>query len=576
MRKHSAALAGLLLSGLAVHGQAATVAPPADLGALARMSNSVVLARAGESWTDEAPSPLPHTLTRFERLEQVAGAAVDAAFVVREPGGTRGPRATVVGGAPGYQAGRTYLLFLDRARPGQWRSRMLAYGLLVEDEATGILSPLAEAGEIEPVETLPFEPVGAYDRRLLIEHLREVVRGRPWSRERAGWTPSWREPHIPPPSQCRFLESGGTRVRWFGYETGATSTIRHTTPGQTGLADGGLGAVQDGINAWTNHPDSIIRYTFGGSVARTVNCTTNPNDRQAEQVWFNDPCSDIADLSGCSGVLAFGGLSASGTAVYDGDTWFTATTPFVVVNNGTECIGGVAFAEMMTHELGHSQGFGHHLETPPPNPTMSAFLKNDNRGASIMGADRFCASYAYHTFLDVPSHLQSWRFIEAVENAGITGGCGTGNYCPASSVTRQEIAVFLLKAKFGICYAPPPCTGVFPDVPCPSTFANWIEDLAAQGITGGCGGGNYCPQNPVRRDQMAVFLLKAEHGPSYVPPPCNGDFPDVPCPSQFADWIEQLAAEAITGGCGGGNYCPLNPNTRGQMAVFLVKTFKLE
>jgi hypothetical protein len=77
---------------------------------------------------------------------------------------------------------------------------------------------------------------------------------------------------------------------------------------------------------------------------------------------------------------------------------------------------------------------------------------------------------------------------------------------------------------------------------------------------------------------MAVFLLKAEHGPNYLPPPCTppGVFPDVACPGQFTNWIEQLAAESITGGCGGGNYCPLNPNTRGQMAVFLVKTFGLQ
>ena len=75
---------------------------------------------------------------------------------------------------------------------------------------------------------------------------------------------------------------------------------------------------------------------------------------------------------------------------------------------------------------------------------------------------------------------------------------------------------------------------------------------------------------------MAVFLLKAKHGSTYVPPACNGDFTDVACPSQFADWIEQLAEEEITGGCGGTNYCPLNPNTRGQMAVFITKTFNLQ
>jgi hypothetical protein len=74
---------------------------------------------------------------------------------------------------------------------------------------------------------------------------------------------------------------------------------------------------------------------------------------------------------------------------------------------------------------------------------------------------------------------------------------------------------------------------------------------------------------------MAVFLLKAEHGPSYAPPPCTGTYADVPCPSTFANWIEELNTESITGGCGGGNYCPGTANTRGQMAVFLVKTFRL-
>ena len=76
--------------------------------------------------------------------------------------------------------------------------------------------------------------------------------------------------------------------------------------------------------------------------------------------------------------------------------------------------------------------------------------------------------------------------------------------------------------------------------------------------------------------QMSAFLLKTEHGSAFVPPACSGVFGDVPCPSTFADWIEQLSAEMITGGCGGGNYCPQNANTRGQMAVFLTKTFHLQ
>jgi hypothetical protein len=179
-------------------------------------------------------------------------------------------------------------------------------------------------------------------------------------------------------------------------------------------------------------------------------------------------------------------------------------------------------------------------------------------------------------FLDVESGNPFYIYVTTLVSNAITAGVGGGMYGVDQPTLRQQMAVFLLKARHGLCYVPPPCSGVFSDVPCPSTFASWIEALAAEGITGGCGSGNYCPTSPVRRDQMAVFLLKAEHGAGYAPPACAGIFTDVPCPSAFANWIERLAAENITGGCGGTNYCPASNNTRGQMAVFIVKTFHLQ
>ena len=115
----------------------------------------------------------------------------------------------------------------------------------------------------------------------------------------------------------------------------------------------------------------------------------------------------------------------------------------------------------------------------------------------------------------------------------------------------------------------------FGDVPTTDQFYSYVEMLFHMGVTAGCGGGNYCPASPVTRAQMAVFLLKAEHGGDYVPPACAGTvFADVPCPTGTnVDWINQLNAEGITGGCGNGDYCPNDPVTRAQMAVFLVKTF---
>ncbi len=181
-------------------------------------------------------------------------------------------------------------------------------------------------------------------------------------------------------------------------------------------------------------------------------------------------------------------------------------------------------------------------------------------------------------FTDVPSTYWAVTYIEALYNAGITSGCSTSPlmYCPAASVTRAQMAVFLLRGIHGSSYAPPPATGaVFGDVSTSTFAAAWIEQLAAEGITSGCGSGNYCPDATVTRAQMAIFLLRSKYGSSYVPPVATGIFSDVPVGSFAADWIEQLAAEGITSGCGGGKYCPNSAVTRDQMAVFLVKTFNL-
>jgi CSLREA domain-containing protein len=180
-------------------------------------------------------------------------------------------------------------------------------------------------------------------------------------------------------------------------------------------------------------------------------------------------------------------------------------------------------------------------------------------------------------FSDVPQGNLFHDDVEKIFRAAITAGCGGGAYCPGAAVTRAQMAVFLLRAEHGSGYTPPACTGLFPDVPCPSPFADWIERLFAEGITVGCGGNDFCPANPVTRAQMAVFLLRTEHGSAYVPPTCTGLFEDVACPSAFADWIEQLHAEAITGGCQASPllYCPQSSVNRGQMAVFLVKAFAI-
>jgi hypothetical protein len=184
---------------------------------------------------------------------------------------------------------------------------------------------------------------------------------------------------------------------------------------------------------------------------------------------------------------------------------------------------------------------------------------------------------ALSVFSDVPLGHALWRYVHALYNGGVTSGCGGSTYCPDSAVTRDQMAVFLLRSREGSAYAPAACTSApFGDVPASSPFCRWIRELVARGVTGGCGNGNYCPLSPVTRDQMAVFLLVTREAPGYSPPACtSAPFADVPASSPYCRWIRELVNRGITAGCGGGNYCPGAPVTRGSMSVFLSTTFGL-
>ncbi len=208
--------------------------------------------------------------------------------------------------------------------------------------------------------------------------------------------------------------------------------------------------------------------------------------------------------------------------------------------------------------------------------TTMVLALTDTLGACEVDAETVAISV---DFSDVSPENIFHDYINTVLRNGVTTGCGTGTYCPNNPVTRAQMAVFLLKAKNGAGHTPPPATGtVFGDVAQGSFGADWIEELASLEITGGCGGGNYCPDAPVTRAQMAVFLLKTLLGSGYVPPAAAGIFGDVPEGSFAEAWIEDIHTREITGGCNAAPllYCPDNANTRGQMAVFLVKTFDLQ
>ena len=161
--------------------------------------------------------------------------------------------------------------------------------------------------------------------------------------------------------------------------------------------------------------------------------------------------------------------------------------------------------------------------------------------------------------------------IESLAAAGITHGCRTGEFCPDAPVTRGEMAAFITRA-FEL---PSPSQDWFRDDR-DSIFEYSINQLREAGITSGCNpptNDRYCPTAPVTRAQMAVFL-----GDAGELPPDDTDWFTDDNGSQFEPAINAFRAGGLTQGCNppaNDQYCPSDPVTRAQMASFLVRARQL-
>ena len=291
----------------------------------------------------------------------------------------------------------------------------------------------------------------------------------------------------------------------------------------------------------------------------------------------------------CYRVLAH---DTTGVSPYSDEACASPPPPTPLTLVFTNPASGATVSGTATVSLSASGGSGYTFTVKADGPTIysgtnGSFSWNTgvvNNGshtvtATVTDAQNRTATTAQTVTVSNSASPPLSVFINALVAAGITSGCATSplQFCSTDEVTRAEMAVFLLRGIHGAGFDPPAATGtVFTDTPLSHPYAKWIEQLAHEGITGGCGSTTDCPDATVTRGQMAVFLLRAKHGAGFNPPPATGtNFTDVPASHPFAKWIEQLALEGITGGCGSTTYCPDATVTRGQMAVFLVRAFNL-
>lgn len=388
--------------------RAMTIIPPPNLGDLAITADAVVLAEAIGNKVSRR-GQLLFTITSFRAVDQVSGPLTRGdLFTVQAPGGELDGIGWTVPGSPRFTPGNTYLLFLAAKPTGEWLPAMMSWGLLERVRGrTGLtlLAPIASSTEVMTMTRsggTRSEGVDTYREVLLLPHLRRVVAGRiRWSagtvRARAEQLPLTLKATTAP-GICTFMTASQPPhdpFRWHTFDSGGAATMHADATGDLSLppeppaAGGGFTQVLGALADWDGIPGTSIKLNYGGRMAFSLTCTAGQDTPPAgvNIVIFNDPCDDIPAMTGCSGVLGFGGPWSLGIHTFDGRTWNTITSWFMVVNDGAGCLGTARYQLMLEHEFGHGMGFDHVADTSALMYEMCCH--------PINATDRTCAQYLY-------------------------------------------------------------------------------------------------------------------------------------------------------------------------------------
>jgi hypothetical protein len=245
----------------------------------------------------------------------------------------------------------------------------------------------------------------------------------------------------------------------------------------------------------------------------------------------------------------------------------------VAVTTGTGCAWTPAGSPNWLTASGGTSGNG------VLNYSAPAYSGAAARAGSISVADKVIrviqlAPSPTAIFQDVPLTHPFLSYITLLKNSGVTKGCSETAYCPEQSTTRAQMAAFLVRAILGDNFEFP-AAPYFTDVPANHPFFNYIQKLRELGVTAGCTATTYCPDSTVTRGQMAAFLVRARLGiqaSDSFSSTTTPYFLDVPSNHPFFGYIQKMKDLGITSGVTATTYGPDDPNTRGQMAVFLIRS----
>ena len=404
--------------------QATTISPYINLGELGKSSDLVVFAKATKNYNLEI-NDLNRYLTKLTVNQIIKGDQLnigDQIDLMAFRSDTKDMKMAIAGDI-NLEEGKSYLLFLSK-KGNYWVPKVMAYYVFeaVEKDNISYLHPINESKHIEVIERPDgqiADPICTYFKEKLLRHLDQVVNNNViWDLNsviaKDFFLNETNERALPTgcvwfalPNSVRWQSSTSVKVyseddgdAAYGSSNSATYINNARTAMNTQYT--GLGFQSGGT---TNYTPNCI----GGAAGISSNFFSScPNGSNSLLIIYNDPCSEVPDLSGCSGTLAMGGLYAfSSTHTWKSETWNNGAYGFVIVNNGTgACQSSGNFTIMITHEMTHACGMDHLDQGPYPNQNMNPYCCNN-----INTKDKECMNYVYT--LNLPVDLLDFKGISS-------------------------------------------------------------------------------------------------------------------------------------------------------------------
>ena len=359
------------------------------------------------------------------RVERTIKGSVPETITIAETGGIVDGRITKIFGRPEYTAGERVLVFLRKAANDQYRTVDLFVGKFSE-RATVNGTKLwyrDDAGADVVMLDAQFQPLDATQVQ------REAARFETFITDETAGRPSAANYGVenpvlarPAADRARFgtiapnftLLVEPTIYRWSKFDRNqAANWVSSGT--QPGYSNGGVAEVQTAIAAWTSYTQANIRYTYSGNTSTTTpGGLDRPNG--VNEVLFNDPQSDIdgswnPSTGGVVGLGGFNGVTSGGawTSPFGADATHTQGTFSSVaiiegnltIQDGVSPSAGISsarLAEIISHEFGHTLGFGHSEDS-----SALMYYRVTGMGSALRADDQLGARWLYPSGTATPA-----------------------------------------------------------------------------------------------------------------------------------------------------------------------------